>query len=188
MGNVDISLYDSDFYLWTQQAAESLRSGVLASDDLEHVAEEIADIGKRDRRELESRMMALVMHLIKWAAQPQMRETSTWLATINEQRTQIEGVLAQSPSLRALLCVDRRRVNHQQRTQIEGVLTQSPTLRALLVIDLPPVYTKAAKQAAIETRIPLSELKSKLGSGEPLPANLLLSEDFLPEHLGDLVR
>src|ERR1035437_4052809 len=99
MGNVDTSLYDSDFYLWTQQAAESLRSGVLASDDLEHAAEEIADMGKRDRRELESRMMALVMHLIKWAAQPQMRETSTWLATINEQRTQIEGVLAQSPSL-----------------------------------------------------------------------------------------
>jgi len=156
---VDTSLYDSDFYLWTQQAAESLRSGVLASDDLEHAAEEIADMGKRDRRELQSRMMVLVMHLIKWAAQPQMRETSTWLATINEQRTQIEGVLAQSPSL-----------------------------RALLVIDLPPVYTKAAKQAAIETRIPLSELKSKLGSGEPLPANLLLSEDFLPEHLGDLVR
>ena len=156
---MDTSLYDSDFYLWTQQAAESLRSGVLASDDLEHAAEEIADMGKRDRRELESRMMVLVMHLIKWAAQPQMRETSTWLATINEQRTQIEGVLAQSPSL-----------------------------RALLVIDLPPVYTKAAKQAAIETRIPLSELKSKLGSGEPLPANLLLSEDFLPEHLGDLVR
>jgi hypothetical protein len=159
MGNVDTSLYDSDFYLWTQQAAESLRSGVLASDDLEHAAEEIADIGKRDRRELESRMMALVTHLIKWAAQPQLRETSTWLATINEQRTQIEGVLAQSPSL-----------------------------RALLVIDLPPVYTRAAKQAAIETRIPLSELKSKLGSGEPLPAGLLLSEDFLPEHLGDLVR
>ena len=159
MGNVDTSLYDSDFYLWTQQAAESLRSGVLASDDLEHAAEEIADMGKLDRRELQSRMMVLVMHLIKWAAQPQMRETSTWLATINEQRTQIEGVLAQSPSL-----------------------------RALLVIDLPPVYTKAAKQAAIETRIPLSELKSKLGSGEPLPANLLLSEDFLPEHLGDLVR
>src|ERR1035437_7116710 len=138
MGNVDISLYDSDFYLWTQQAAESLRSGVLASDDLEHAAEEIADMGKRDRRELESRMMALGTHLIKWAAQPQLRETSTWLATINEQRTQIEGVLAQSPSL-----------------------------RALLVIDLPPVYTKAAKQAAIETRIPLSELKSKLGSAGP---------------------
>ena len=159
MGKVDTSLYDSDFYLWTQQAAESLRSGVLASDDLEHAAEEIADMGKRDRRELQSRMMVLVMHLIKWAAQPLLRESSTWLATINEQRTQIEGVLAQSPSL-----------------------------RALLVIDLPPVYTKAAKQAAIETRIPLSELKSKLGSGEPLPANLLLSEDFLPEHLGDLVR
>jgi hypothetical protein len=159
MGNVDASLYDSDFYLWTQQAAESLRSGNLAPDDLERAAEEIADMGKRDRRELQSRMMVLVMHLIKWAAQPQLREASTWLATINEQRTQIEGVLAQSPSLRAFLAT-----------------------------DLPSVYTKATKQAAIETRIPLSELKSKLGLDVPLPAELLLSEDFLPEHPGDLVR
>ncbi len=159
MRNVDTSLYDSDFYLWTQRAAEGLRAGNLASDDLERAAEEIADMGKRDRRELQSRMMVLVMHLIKWAAQPQLRETSTWLATINEQRTQIEDVLAQSPSL-----------------------------RAFLAIDLPSVYTKAAKQAAIETRIPLSELKGKLGSGEPLPAELLLSEDFLPELPGDLVR
>src|SRR5450432_4083555 len=123
MRSGEASLYDSDFYLWTQRASGQLRSGKLAADDLEHAAEEIADMGKRDRRELQSRMMVLVMHLIKWAAQPQLRETSTWLATINEQRTQIEGVLAQSPSL-----------------------------RAFLAIDLPPVYTKAAKQAAIETR------------------------------------
>jgi hypothetical protein len=75
-----------------------------------------------------------------------------------------------------------------QRTQIEGVLAQSPSLRAFLAIDLPQVYTKAAKQAAIETRIPLPELRSKLGSGEPLPADLLLSEDFLAENLGDLIR
>src|ERR1035438_2138486 len=74
MRNADASLYDSDFYLWTQQAAESLRSGSVASDDLEHAAEEIADMGKRDRRELQSRMMVLVTHLIKGAAQPQLRK------------------------------------------------------------------------------------------------------------------
>ena len=159
MRSEDTSLYDSDFYLWTQRASEQLRSGKLAVDDLEHAAEEIADMGKRDRRELQSRMMVLVMHLIKWAAQPELRETSTWLATINEQRTQIDGVLEQSPSL-----------------------------RTFLAIDLPSVYTKATRQAAIETRIPLYDLKIKLQSGEPVPADLLLSEDFLPERLGDLVR
>jgi len=159
MRSGEASLYDSDFYLWTQRASGQLRSGKLAADDLEHAAEEIADMGKRDRRELQSRMMVLIMHLIKWAAQPDLRETSTWLATINVQRTQIDGVLEQSPSL-----------------------------RAFLALDLPSIYRKATRQAAIETRIPLDDLKIILESGEPLAADLLLSEDFLPEHLGDLVR
>ena len=122
-------LYDSDFYLWTQSAAEQLRSGSLKPDDREHAAEELADMGKRDRRELQSRMIVLVKHLIKWAAQPELRNTSTWLATINEQRTQIVGILEQSPSLRALLDA-----------------------------ELLSVYAKAVKQAAIETRSPGLEL------------------------------
>ena len=159
MRSGEASLYDTDFYLWTQRAAEEIRSGRLAADDLEHAADEIADMGKRDRRELQSRMMVLVVHLIKWAAQPHLREASTWLATINEQRTQIEGVLEQSPSL-----------------------------RAFLALDLPSIYAKAIKQAAIETRIPVGELKGELDSGEPASADLLLSDDFLPEHLSDLVR
>jgi len=159
MRSGDTSLYDADFYLWTQRASEQLRSGNLAADDLEHAAEEIADIGKRDRRELQSRMMVLVMQLIKWAAQPDLRDASTWLATINEQRTQIDGVLEQSPSL-----------------------------RAFLALDLPSIYRKATRQAAIETRIPLDNLRINLESGEPLPADLLLSDDFLPSDLGDLVR
>lgn len=63
-----------------------------------------------------------------------------------------------------------------------------PGLRAFLVGNLPSIYAKAAKQAAIEMRISPAALIAMLGSGEPLPTELLLSEDFLPGAPGDLVR
>jgi len=60
----ETSLYDSDFYEWTQEVAVHLRQGRLPQADLEHIAEEISDMGKRDRRELRSRMIVLVTHLM----------------------------------------------------------------------------------------------------------------------------
>ncbi|MGE5647224.1 MAG: DUF29 domain-containing protein [Acidobacteriota bacterium] len=96
-------LYDVDFYRWTQRVAELLRDRRLDEIDLEHVADEIADMGKRDRRELRSRMIILLMHLLKWQLQPKLRDGSTWLATIVEQRRQIWLVLEDSPSLHGLL-------------------------------------------------------------------------------------
>jgi len=91
--------YDADFFQWTQTTAEMIRQGRLAEVDLEHVAEEIEDMGKRDRREARSRFSVLIMHLLKWQLQPERRERSTWRATIKEQRKQLRLVLADSPSL-----------------------------------------------------------------------------------------
>jgi len=56
-------------------------------------------MGRSDRRELKSRLVVLVMHLLKWQHQPGARSRS-WSATIDEQRLQIDGLLAESPSLR----------------------------------------------------------------------------------------
>jgi hypothetical protein len=67
---------------------------------LQFVAEEIADLGRRDRREVHSRVRVLIMDLIKSAIQPERRESSTWLSTINTQRVELEEVFVQSPSLR----------------------------------------------------------------------------------------
>lgn len=92
--------YDEDFYRWTQETAELLRRGCFRQVDVEKVAEEIEDIGKRDRRELRSRMIVLLAHLLKWQAQPGRREDSSWKATIDEQRDQIALLLDDSPSLR----------------------------------------------------------------------------------------
>lgn len=59
-------------------------------------------MGRRDRHELESRLTILVAHLLKWQAQPE-RRSSSWLATIREQRRQIARKLRDSPSLRPVL-------------------------------------------------------------------------------------
>ena len=58
------ALYDEDFYLWTQRAAELLRAGRPDQVDLENVAEEIESLGKSDKRELRSRLKVLIMHLL----------------------------------------------------------------------------------------------------------------------------
>lgn len=93
------TLYDLDFYRWTQETAELICQGAFGEIDREHLAEEIADMGKRDKREVRSRMTVLILHLLKGQVQPELRETSSWRATIVEQRRQLALVLADSPSL-----------------------------------------------------------------------------------------
>ena len=51
--------YDSDFYGWTQEQADLLRSGRLTELDTQNLLAEIEAMGRRERRELESREQAL---------------------------------------------------------------------------------------------------------------------------------
>jgi len=95
-------LYDEDFYVWTQHNARLLRGGKLAEADLKNIAREIEDMGKSDRREIESRFGVLVGHLLKWQFQTGER-SSSWEATINVQRIELKRALRQMPSLRPFL-------------------------------------------------------------------------------------
>ncbi len=56
-------------------------------------------MAKRDRRELLSRIVILLAHLLKWQYQPAHRSNS-WRGSIVEQRYQIEKQLEDSPSLK----------------------------------------------------------------------------------------
>lgn len=97
-----VSEYDQDFYQWTQHNAQLLREGKLAEIDILHIAEELESMGKRDKRELISRLTVLLAHLLKWQFQPQLRSKS-WQLTVREQRLQIAKLLKDSPSLKPLL-------------------------------------------------------------------------------------
>ncbi|EGV17318.1 DUF29 domain-containing protein [Thiocapsa marina] len=94
--------YDRDFYAWIARNVALLRAGRVAEVDAEHIAEELESMGKRDLRQLRSRLQVLTMHLLKWQFQPDLRSKS-WLATIDHQRDEIESLLLDSPSLRSSL-------------------------------------------------------------------------------------
>lgn len=93
--------YDDDFYRWTQSQAALLREEKAADLDYANLAEEIESLGKRDRRELRSRLVRLLQHLLKWRCQPERRlQGRSWERTIREQRLQLALLIADSPSLR----------------------------------------------------------------------------------------
>jgi hypothetical protein len=58
-----ISLYESDFYAWTQEQYQLLKTGDIEKIDWQNLAEEIIDMGRSEKRELESRLELLLMHL-----------------------------------------------------------------------------------------------------------------------------
>jgi Domain of unknown function DUF29 len=96
------SLYDTDLYAWTQEQAHLLRQGQLAELDITNLVEEIEDMGKSQQRQLESRLVVLLAHLLKWQYQPAKRSRS-WEATLRVQRLQLQKLLRQNPSLRPQL-------------------------------------------------------------------------------------
>jgi hypothetical protein len=92
-----MSKYEDDFYLWTQSQAHLLRSGAWSAVDLEHLAEEIEDVGKNYRHAVQSHLKILLQHLLKCRYQPPARRR--WLTSIDNARTEIELKLRDSPSL-----------------------------------------------------------------------------------------
>ena len=95
--------YDKDVILWAQEQAALLRSGQFSQLDLEHLADEIEDVGKSEQRELASRMTVLLAHLLKWHCQPQRRARSgrSWRDTIDHQRERIVLRIDKTPGLKA---------------------------------------------------------------------------------------
>jgi hypothetical protein len=94
--------YENDIVAWAKEQAGLLRSGKLSALDIEHIAEEIEDVGKSEQRELANRMAVLLAHLLKWRYQPE-RQGGSWQRTIKEQRKAIARRLKNTPSLKASL-------------------------------------------------------------------------------------
>jgi len=94
--------YEKDVVAWAWEQAALLRAGKFASIDIEHIAEEIEDVGKSEQREFASRMAILLAHLLKWQFQPKRRGAS-WQTTIRVQREAIGRRLKRTPSLKPML-------------------------------------------------------------------------------------
>lgn len=96
------SLYEKDYYAWTQEQVSLLRQHQWSELDLLNLIEEIESLGKQQRQELRNRLSVLIGHLLKWEYQSQYRSRS-WLATIRVQRLDVSELLEENPSLKSYL-------------------------------------------------------------------------------------
>lgn len=92
------SLYETDFYAWTKTQAAALEQEDFAQLDIANLIEEIEDMGKSQQRQLESRLVILIAHLLKWQRQPG-KQSRSWQATIDVQRIQLRKLIKHNPSL-----------------------------------------------------------------------------------------
>ncbi len=119
------TLYETDYLQWIETTVEKLQNQDYANVDWENLIEEIADMGKSERRSLKSNLIVILVHLLKWQSQPEMF-IGSWEASIIEHRRRVKEALDDSPSLKSYL---------------ESVFAEC--------------YTQAVKQAKAETNLPV---------------------------------
>lgn len=94
--------YEDDLYTWVQEQVAALRAGRIDALDLDLIAEELSDVGGAQYNQLESALRVLMMHMLKWDQQPEMR-TPSWIFSIREQRRRYARVLKKNPGLKSSL-------------------------------------------------------------------------------------
>ena len=117
-------LYMADEVAWRDTMVELIGDGQLRDLDYGHLKELLEDMSRSDRREVESRLELLLVHLLKWMYQRKKR-TQSWRRTIREQGRELSRDFRSSKTLR----------NHA-----ETILTET--------------YAEAVKWAVEETKLP----------------------------------
>lgn len=118
------TLYETDYLQWIETTVAKLQGQDYANVDWENLIEEIADMGRSERKSLKSNLIVILVHLLKWQFQSEKRSGS-WEGSIIEHRRRVQEALHDSPSLKPYL---------------ESVFTEC--------------YTQAVKQAKAETGLP----------------------------------
>jgi hypothetical protein len=113
------TLYDADYQLWLTRTVQQLRDSDYDNIDWDNLVEEIEAMGKRDKQRLESNLIIVLLHLLKWQFQPQKRSGS-WEASIIEHRRRIHRSLEDSPSLKAYLEATLNRSYQSARKQAKA--------------------------------------------------------------------
>ena len=97
------TLYDTDFYLWTQAQAAALRAraGSDKTLDYDRLAEEIEDLGKSDYRAVTSAVRLILEHLYKLHATRRREPVGHWKREIVNFRD--SAARAATPSIRRMI-------------------------------------------------------------------------------------
>jgi hypothetical protein len=108
--------YWGDFYTWLMEQGAHLRAGRLEALDRENLAEEIESLGREQFNKLESAVRVLMMHMLKWDHQPNLRSRS-WILSIEAQRLELDNVLSDNPGLKSRIVEATSRAYRRARIE-----------------------------------------------------------------------
>ena len=91
-------LYEADEIAWLETMVDLIADRKHDELDYVHLQEFLTDMAQRERHEVESRLVVLIAHLLKWIHQKKKR-TRSWQATIFLQTEELTRIL-QSRTLR----------------------------------------------------------------------------------------
>ena len=97
--------YEEDYYLWIQTMVEQLKNRNYLNVDWDNLIEEIEDMGKSQKRAVESLLLRLTEHLLKlkyWEVEKE-RNQNHWQSEVVNFRVLLRKRLKESPSLKAIL-------------------------------------------------------------------------------------
>jgi hypothetical protein len=130
--NGTANLYDRDYYLWLSHTANLISEGKFSEIDAANLIEEIEDMGRSEKRAIESNLVVLLLHLLKYKYQLEKRSNS-WKSSVREHRRRLRKAFSDSPSL---------------KRHFEEVVDEC--------------YQDAREQAADETELPLDTFPQEL--------------------------
>jgi Domain of unknown function DUF29 len=92
MATKPAELYDEDFYAWTQQQAQALRTHFKGDNrlDVEHLAEEVEDLGRSELHAVESFVENVIEHFLKLDYSGWAEARNHWRAEVDAFRASIE--------------------------------------------------------------------------------------------------
>ncbi len=94
------SLYERDILLWSEDTVAKLKARDFENLDIDHLIEEIEALGISQKKELISRLIVLLEHLLKRLYVNSPGDYNGWERTIRTQRGELEVLLDTVPSLR----------------------------------------------------------------------------------------
>jgi Domain of unknown function DUF29 len=156
MATKPAELYDQDFYAWTQEQAQALRTHFLGDNrlDVEHLAEEVADLGSSELHAVESYVENIMTRLLKldyssfdWPRNHGRREILAFRQSLQRRLT---------PSLRRTVSedFDQRFANARERAASD-LLESEPGIRRRLPTGNP--YDWEAIEHHEDVRVVLAE-------------------------------
>jgi len=95
-------LYETDYHLWVLETVKQLQNGDLEAIDWDNLIDEVLDLSKREKRQIESLLIKLFEHLLIWQFWQSERNANRghWEREITNLRLQILRQLEDSPSLK----------------------------------------------------------------------------------------